>query len=144
MSAPPEAAVVVRQFKFDVQRNAAHKGRIKIFDEIGRKENKVLVLIEEHEQNRARLVDAYIGGAGHVRHTPAENGVGFVKEEDAPRFLGRSKSLANVFRRFAHVFRLDVGVVHDQNRPPEVAGNGMGRHGLARPRRAVEVDAQAL
>ena len=108
----PAAALQIGQLEFHMHGDATHERRVEIFDKIRREDNEVLIVIQDHEHNRPRLIDAHVGSAGHVRHTLAQDGVRFVEEEDAVRFLRRIERFPYILRCLAHVLRLDVRVIH--------------------------------
>ena len=74
----------------------------------------------------------------------AQDGISFIEKDDAARFLSSFKDLADVLWRFADVFGFDIGIVDDDDLAPQMLGDGMCCHRLARARLAVEVDADAL
>ena len=60
------SAIEVGKFEFNMRRDSAHERGVEVGNKIRRENHEVLIIIHEHEHNRARLIHADIIRAVHV------------------------------------------------------------------------------
>jgi hypothetical protein len=125
---PPPRRLVGRGH-LDVGEDAAHERAVEVAREIRGEHDDACERVELLEHDRARDVDAVVGGLGHVRHPAPEDGVRLV-EETAPR---RPPAHDGTRRRRSWASPRRTWTRSPRSRPRRSAGRG-GRR--SPPRRA--------
>ena len=93
--------------------NSPHERRIEILNEVRRKNDKILIIIEEHQHDRARLIDAHIRRACHGSDPPAQYGIRLIKKENAPCFCRGFKSAPDILWRFPDKLGFNICIIDD-------------------------------
>ena len=132
------ARLAVGQVELDVGKDAALKGLVEVGLQVGGEDDHAAELLQQDEHLRPLRVERLVVAALHVLHPLAEERVGLVKEHDGVHLGGRGEGFLEVLGGLAHIFALYLGIVEGEERLLEICGNGVGAHGLAGARGAVE------
>ena len=136
------AQILVGQGKRQVVAEAADEGRVDAPRLVGGHEDDALVLLHPLEQIGHLGVGVFVLGVLYLAAL-AQQGVGLVEEQNHVAFLRLVKHLAQTLFRLADVLVHNLGQVHLIELQPQPGGQHLGRHGLARARRAGQEDGDA-
>lgn len=123
--------LLVREFEVQMLEYTALEGRIEVRDEVSGEDDHSLMLLEQYKHLAAETVEGLIGSLLHVLDASAQEGVGFVEEEDAILLACHIEGFLKVLGCFANILGFDFGIVEREQGLMQIVSDGMGAHGLA-------------